>query len=239
MEAINDYSAGVIRVYHANEDTNGLENISSIALYRRCLNVYGSDAEWALAGTKPVITSDDKDFVFVDYSARHGEKYEYKAIITTDVNGAITTHDGAMCKVDSSVCGVVIGAGDECYAINFNVTYTTQREYNMAYIKPYYSKYPHAIQNGDANYNSGTVSGYFNPFDDNCSIANKTGYFAEWVEDFLTDGRIKTLKTYDGYVWRVMIDTPVKREKTNSRGLVYFSFNWNAVADPIPAGYFA
>lgn len=238
MEAINDYFAGVIKVHHTSEDTNDLENIVSISIYRRCTNAFSSDLEWTIAGTKPVITNDDKDFVFVDYSARHGEKYKYKTVIKVMENDVAVSYDGATCEVDSVVCGIVIGADDKYYSINFNVSYTTQREYNMAYVQPYYSKYPHAIQNGDANFNTGSVSGYFNLLDSNCSLEEKTGMFAEEVEEFLTNGKVKTLKTYDGYVWRIMVDSPIKREKTDSRGLVYFNFSWHAVAAPVPTGFF-
>lgn len=239
MKAVNDYLAGVIRLYHTREDTNQLENIVAIDVYRRCADVLSADREWTLAGTKTIVTSDDKDFVFVDYSARHGEKYDYKTVVSVLEGENKVTYDGVECSVESSVCGVVIASGDQHYAINFNVTYSAQRNYNMSYIQPYHSKYPHAVQNGDANFSNGTVSGYFNAMDENCSLKGTTGLFAEMIENFLTDGRIKTLKTYDGYIWRVVIDTPIKREKTNTRDLVFFSFSWHAVADAIPAGYFA
>ena len=236
---MNDYLAGVIRLYHTSEDLGDFGDITAISVYRKCTNPLAPDSEWTLVDTKKVITTNDQNFMFVDYSARSGESYEYKTIASGFENGIVVSYEGSKCSVASETAGIVIGAGDEYYTLNFNVTYTAQKEYNMAYVRPYYSKYPHAIQNGDANFHSGSVSSYFNQMGDNCTVNRGNGYYAEQIENFLMDGRIKTLKTYDGYVWKIMIDAPVKREKTNEKGLVFFTFNWHAVAEPSPAGFFA
>lgn len=231
MEAINEYTTGVVRVKHTIADANGLEGITAVNVYRKS----DTEREWTLVAVRNIITSDDVKFELMDFSARAKTNYTYKVGL---VVGAEET-EGASVSVLSDFGGVFIGTDAEQYMAVVAADCTSQRQYNMTYVTPFYSKYPHAIQNGEANFSFGTAKGWFNRIDENCQIVMETAEFNEAVEDFLTNGEIKTLKKYDGRVWRVQIDSPIKNEIIKLNGVVCMSFSWNEVEAPTPLTRFA
>lgn len=226
MEAINEYTTGVVRVRHVIADANGLTGITAVNVYRKS----AAEKEWTLVAVRNIITSDDVKFEMIDFSARAKTEYAYKVGLVI----AGEEIEGASCNVRSDFGGVFIGTLTEQYVANAAAECTSQRQYNMTYVTPFYSKYPHAIQNGDANFSFGTARGWFNRIDEGCQITKESAEYNEALEDFLTNGEIKTLKKFDGRVWRVQIDNQIRNEETRLDGIVCLSFLWHEVEVPQP-----
>jgi len=171
------------------------------------------------------------NFCLLDYSARSCREYEYRNVIVSNTN-----YIGPAVAVTTRFDGVLIASKKKCYISLLNPEYTLQRDFNVAYVKPYNRKYPHAIHNGLANSNKGTVKGIFNPISPDCMIEMKYADYADDFIDFLSDGTPKLIKTFDGHAWYAEIDTPVKREYDKVIGIVNISFSWTEVAE-VPSNF--
>ena len=204
-------------------------NTSSVTAVKIQRRIFG-EQNWQEIRNIPIITSDDLTFSMFDYTANSYQVYEYRNVITAD-----TEYIGPVKKIETRFDGILIGNNEKCFVSLLSPKYTQQREFNTAYVKPFNSQYPHVVYNGAANSSKGTVSGFFNPINDDCQIEMKYGPYATEIVDFLSDGTPKFLKTFDGFSWYVQIDTPIKTDYDNVIGLIKIDFSWTEIGKA-PAG---
>lgn len=188
MDVINDFVQCTIRIRHEPADAAAIDNITAVDIRRR----EKGEKYWQTIGTVYIDQTDDLKFEAVDIAAASGVDYEYQAVYLA---GYAETA-GDVYEVQSAFDGVFIGNAERQYVTRFNVKCQYQRNGNMTYVKPFNSRCPHSICNGNSNYDTGTVEGVFNPLDDTCSLQLVNGgRLRRELFDFLSDGVPKILKT--------------------------------------------
>lgn len=95
------------------------------------------------------------------------------------------------------------------------------------------SKYPYVINNGSSKYYGGTFSVTFMPNDDDMlPVPTKSAQLRNKLDDFLTDGFPKILKTYDGDIYLAAIIGNITRNNGQHYQNIGSSWEWAEVGDP-------
>ena len=98
-------------------------------------------------------------------------------------------------------------------------------------------KYPFIVNNGSSKYYGGTFSVTFMPHDDDVlPIPSKASSYRNSVDEFLTDGYPKILKTYDGDIYMAAIVGDISRQNHTHYQNVGTSFEWAEVGDTNDCG---
>lgn len=98
-------------------------------------------------------------------------------------------------------------------------------------------KYPFIVNNGSSKYYGGTFSVTFMPHDDDVlPIPQKASSYRNSVDEFLTDGYPKILKTYDGDIYMAAIVGDISRSNHTHYQNVGTSFEWAEVGDTNDCG---
>ena len=98
-------------------------------------------------------------------------------------------------------------------------------------------KYPFIVNNGSSKYYGGTFSVTFMPHDnDVLPIPSKASNYRNNIDDFLTDGYPKILKTYDGDIYMAAIVGDISRSNHTHYQNVGTSFEWAEVGDTNDCG---
>lgn len=98
-------------------------------------------------------------------------------------------------------------------------------------------KYPFIVNNGSSKYYGGTFSVTFMPHDDDVlPIPSKASSYRNSVDEFLTDGYPKILKTYDGDIYMAAIVGDISRSNHTHYQNVGTSFEWAEVGDTNDCG---
>ena len=80
-----------------------------------------------------------------------------------------------------------------------------------------------------------TVS--FIAMDDNCQFdTEKAWEYRRELDEFLTNGEPKLIKSFEGEMWLVEIVNDISRSNTGHPALVNHSFEWVEVGNPLSVG---
>lgn len=168
-------------------------------------------------------------FTRYDYGAVAHQEYEYMVIINTTDGNKIY---GEIISVTPEYSGFLFMDKEKAYVSHLDTKCTHQRDFNVAFIKPYNSRFPHAIRNGELNANTGTFEGIFNRLDEHCEFVKSYASFENTLIDFLSRGTNKIMKTPDGHLWSVQINTPITVGQADFEGAVKIQFSWTEVGEP-------
>lgn len=198
-----------------NDDVNA---IKAIRIKRK-----NDKNEMETLGEFAVPVAGGLNFVVRDYSARAGKTYSYYAIpLIGDREGV-----GAKRDAKSEFRELFIGNGDKQFACGLNMQYTYQLHHSASYVQTYYSRYPHAIHNGNMRYATGSVTGLFLRRDARGEFIKEGAHdYKEELLEFLTDGKPKVLKTPEGHMWHVSIDGEPKEDESEYIGASTVTFAW-------------
>ena len=171
-----------------------------------------------------------------DLYAVSGRTYTYKFKLVDSSTSTAVSWELTASPIECEFDGLWIGNETAQYQAVMNVKITAQREYAVSYVMLYYSRYPHAIQSGTLDYIKGSAEGLFlrteneEQVADGCTftIDGATAY-KDALAAFLTNGEPKVLKTRDGRIWYVMIDSPVNMASDDFIGDGIVSFNWTQI----------
>lgn len=226
LEARTEEKTCTVTISFSQDDAANLVAVNTVvtAIIQRKLQ----QGNWTDVRTIDIASPQDLNFTATDYSVRSFTTYEYR-IALIDRNGSIyyTTAQ----TVDVQFSALLVANEDKQYVCIGNPKYSITRTHNIAFVKPYNSRYPHSVKNGISNYNTGTIDGYFNPLDNNCSLARVYADFSDALIDYLTDGRPKIIKTPEGHAWYAQIDPQVKLSNDNILGIVLLSFSWTEISE--------
>ena len=92
------------------------------------------------------------------------------------------------------------------------------------------SKYPYQIINGDADYDSGSIEGFFSDIDDDCRVDMNNNALSNTLRAWLNNGRAKLLTYYTGEAWIVAVNGISTTDPENN-DVYNTSFNWTAIGD--------
>lgn len=198
-------------------------NIDSVVIKRR----YTGTSSWTTISTIPIATISDFSFLQVDVDVRSGYSYDYAAI--PRINGA--EQPGVFASCTCKFGGIYIGDSTGAWIGLFNCEYSKQRNTQVAYITTLAGKYPRQVSNAETNYESGSVTGLFLPYD-KCGYPykDKAREYKDSLLDMLTNKKPKLLKTYDGNAWIVSVDANPKENFSPFIGAETTTFNWTEIA---------
>ena len=208
-----------------------VDTVSHLLLKRRT----GDRFVWNTLVVKEILSIDDFNIYYNDYTTASGAVYEYAIVPVLHGTEGIYSS----CMVES--------AFDDLFIIEDSLVYSTDitdgfcdttRNVPSAAVELLNSKYPIFIRNSIANYDSGTCKGSFVPFEeDECTrdFSAERDYkritFQKNTMDILADGIPKILKLPDGRIWLIQTTpnpTDTAEDAYNNR---YITFSWVEIGD--------
>lgn len=153
---------------------------------------------------------EDFKFVLYDVSARAGVTYEYAFVpILVGSEGAM-----AVQEVKCEFKGLWIYGASVHYHTDLNVRVKIERNFSGNEVTTLGRRYPYYVSYGQSNYDSGSISGVFAPYDEGqCKyILPASTLWRERLIDFLSDRKPKVIKTWDGRLWVAGITPSVSQE---------------------------
>lgn len=171
------------------------------------------DFKWITLEVHKVETIEDFNLRNVDITAIPNCKYQYAAVpIKNNVEGFYST-----CDVEVKSNCLLIADRDEIWCTNITDNFLdTTAVAPSAVVATMYEKYPTIVRNSNTNYDEITVNATFFPIEEDnnegCYISvdddKKRIEYNNRVKEFLTNGKAKILKSQDGRIWLVDINTP-------------------------------
>lgn len=235
-------------------------NASSVILKKRVKGTF----DWKTIYQQDVDMTDPTtiDIQFDDYLEPNNTDIEYA--YTAIINGRES--EPIMAEVKSKFyCYYLIGqCGDDGvasrYPAMFNISHQVQLNRQSNTIVSPGSKYPYVVNNGSSKYYSGNFSVTFMPHDDQLlpvptyldtyiykdekenptSITfqnpNNTAILRNTLDEFLTDGYPKILKTYDGDMYLAAVVGNISRNNGQHYENVGQSWEWTEVGSAHDCG---
>ena len=212
---------GAIKIESVKDDEAPVD-ATSVRVQRRDM----AGSTWILITTIEIEDESELTFSFLDKNVLSGHTYRYSLIPYVDDSAQAIVNVDVVCVF--SGIAVTDTSGD--YVATLNVNYRAKKNMPVGYVQPLSSKYPHAVRNGSANYFSGSAEGIFTPYTIACvpDITNMNSYKDAAIE-MLSNGLVKTLRTYDGHGWLVNIDGEPSRNTDEFINGDTISFNWTEV----------
>lgn len=225
IEVKNNALGCDIRIIHKEND------IANLSVSKIVIQKYNSNTGlWERAFEQNVSKKADANFTLSDIYVASLHSYNYKVLYVNSESTIIReTEKTVRCVFDGLVIMDTYGT---VYNAVANWNFSHSRERSVGFIQPFFSRFPIAIYNGSVNYESGSASGLFAPFDSegNPAYENLTLYRHKLI-DYLTDQQVKLFKTYDGYMWLVAIDSGVQDAYDGHLDSEIVSFDWREVQE--------
>ena len=212
---------GAIKI-ESTKATGGQTDATSVRIKRRDM----SGSVWTTLTTFDVSNVDGLTFSFLDKNVLTGRTYRYAITPVVGSTEQAAVNVNVTCLFNS----IFISDTSGDYMASLNIAYKASKNIPVSYVQPLSSKYPHAVRNSLANYFSGNVEGIFIPFTTDClpDTTNMNAYKDSAIE-MLSNGLVKTLRTYDGHGWLVNIDGEPSRNTDGFYNADTISFNWTEV----------
>lgn len=178
-----------------------LNNTSDIIIQKRLKG----DFTWTTIYRKAIQKIEDFDITYIDNIVQNKKTYEYACVGL--LNGVENGRD--IKEIMVSFDGIFISDLTHNYGtiLDIGSIDTTRNNYKLTKQEIPMYRYPFAHTFGDLNYDSGEVSGYFVPMNDNCDFElEKSFEYQKNIMDWLTNGMPKILKSFDGRMWMINVD---------------------------------
>lgn len=193
----------------ASEYTNGinagnvdfsLSTVSHLAVKKRKSGTF----KWNTIFVKKVDSLEDFYIAGIDTFNAGNTFYQYALVpILNNTEGGYS-----IVEAFSDFEGLYLLEKDTVYGTILDIKCDTQRNHSVIRQNPLFGRYPKAVYNSNANYESGTVEGYFCKFNAHTDEYSPEDSFAyrKRLTDFLTNKKPKILKLHDGRMWLINID---------------------------------
>lgn len=156
-----------------------------------------------------------------------GRAYTYRAVV---LNGELIvgTYYGNILFTSSYI---TISDAMGSYSAVGNITkHPINRNDRGSILETMDNKFPYQIINGDADYDSGQITGMFSTVDDDCAVEMDNKALSNALRAWLNNGRAKLLTYYTGEAWIVAVNGISTTDPENN-DVYNTSFNWTAIGD--------
>lgn len=206
---------------------SNIGSVNKVKILRKNID----EIAWNTIKEIPITASSDLTFSYLDITVASRNTYRYSIDV---MNSSTLIESQILNDVDCWFEGCFVGNFNKQYitGTNFEVESSIQGE--IAYVTTLGSRTPYRVSNALTSYSTGSCSGHFFELtgdgkrivpDDNYKHTNA-------VANFLTDGTGKILKTTDGQMWYVSIDSGVSKPfNDNYTGMNSIEFNWTEIGD--------
>lgn len=174
-------------------------------------------------------TTENLSFTFYDNTVRANSTYEYLCILVVKENNSIIEKSGIKSEIDTHQKGFLIVEPDIIFKAYGNIELSSARNKPCSVVAPYNRKYPVIVNNGNLNYDSGTMNGIFGVFNEQiCSFDfHGSVEYQRKLLDFLYDGHPKLLKDEKGQMWLIGVSSnQITLDTINYTDAVSLSFEW-------------
>lgn len=198
------------------------EGLTSVRIKRKT----DKDAVWKTIYTHSVATVDDLTVTLEDRNTVAGKTYIYAAIpVFSNVEGI-----GVTGEIKTRFKGWYVADSTAEYELGLNVTFSKRKNTSLAYIQTLGSKYPYAISNGNLNYYTGNFSALFLPKNETGEFTREGAYeFKQAALEFLSNGKTKILKSYEGEAMKIRVDDAVELEQSEYEDAASIRFSFTEV----------
>lgn len=189
---------------------------------------FKGDFTWKTIYEKEIHTNEDFAIEIWDYlePSHRDIEYAYVAVIANADMDTIST------EVHSEFDSYFIVGQDEIYPAILDTSISVQLNRESKTITSPGSKYPYVITNGISKYYSGTLTATFIELKE-CDFDVINGWdYRNKVDEFLTDGRAKILKTFEGDMWMIDVLGNIPRNTNNHYQNVSHQIEWVECGDP-------
>lgn len=211
-----------------NNSTFTLKTTDTIVIRRRELNK--PDADWITICVKAINESKDFKFTFRDTYARSGVEYEYS--ISSYINNV--ENSTLIKNVYSEFDGYYITDKDCLYGTIFDIDgCDTSRNITTQTLELLNSKYMNVVSNSSANYDSGSITGTFFKFDEECSDIDlqASAQYRNDVKNRLANKKPLILKIWDGRIWMIRVTGNINDSQNGHHDVRSISFDWVEIGD--------
>lgn len=235
-----DYQV-MLHAFYTDGETNAgnalfkNSDITSIRLKKR----YSGDFDWITIYEAPfnqnVNSLEALNIDYWDYLEPSKKTIEYAYTVVVDG----IESDPVKASVNSKFYYYfLVGQNAEVYPALFNIDHSVQLNRESATIVSPGRKYPYIVTNGIANYYSGNFTATFMPHDEQYLPLPENGYnYRNRLDEFLTDGYAKILKTVDGDIYLISVVGGIQRNNNGSHyENIGSSFEWAEIGDPNNSG---
>lgn len=231
----------ILHAYFQNNTYGGNVAYSATVVDRiKIKKRFKGEFAWKTIHEKKITCADDFEIEFYDYyEPNHTDvEYAYVAVIGNTDTDVIST------EVRSEFETYFICDMDETHPIIVDVDHQIQYNRESSTIISPGRKYPYVVHNGMAKYYSGTMTATFIEFDKDCHLnVDNAWRYRDKIDEFLTNGRAKILKSYDGQIWMVSVTGNISRTYSGFWQKISQSFDWveqgntNSIADLYDNGF--
>lgn len=174
----------------------------------------------------------------LDVTSVSQKKYDYMLqVMEMDGAEASEIQYEIIYGIECDFGGLLISDGTEHYVAHLDCKTETTRNNSVQYIQTIANKYPHVVYGSKYNYTTGSSEGLFAPLNDSCEFEFEyTHDYSNKVLDFLTNQKPKVLKTHDGQIWLVSIDSNPQEVYSEFAGDQVIKFNWTEIGDKPTSG---
>ena len=209
---------------HAGNTNYNSSNVDKIKIKRRKVGEY----EFKTLFEIPI--NEDADFTFnrFDYLAASAQEYEYAIVASVAGSEGIPNTN----KILSEFEGTFLVEKEMSYQALLNMELNHKRTRQGTSITTLGKRYPFHVSNGASNYTSGSLSATYIPSNNGMYDVDNGWKYRETFNDFITNGKPKILKNFEGKMWIVYIeeDSIDESQKDHYQNVVT-SFNWFEVGD--------
>lgn len=209
---------------HAGNTDYNSDTVDKLKIKRRKIGDY----EYITLFEVPIYSNSDLSFNRFDNLAASSQDYEYALVPC--LGGVEGTYN--INNVRSDFDGVFLVERDKTFQAILNMELSHKRVKNGSSITTLGRRCPFHISNGASNYTRGTLSATYIPYNNGVYDVENGWKYRELFNDFITDGKPKILKDFEGKMWIIYAEeeTISESQKDHYQNIVT-SFDWFEVGD--------
>lgn len=225
-----DYETYLHGQYQNSVMAGNVSYSDSIVKHVKVKKRYVGDFTWKTIYEKDIENSDDFLIEFYDYYEPSNRDVEY--IYVPVIDGADTDITSSA-VVHSEFQNYFLCEKNQSYPMIVNAVNTPKYNRASSVIVSPGSKYPYVVNNGIAKYYSGTMEVMFIEMDEHCELDTVNGWsYRNRLDKYLTDGKPKILKSFEGDMWMVNIVGDLPRTVSDGYQFVTHQIEWVECGNP-------
>lgn len=187
-----------------------------------------TDNKWENIMEIPINSNEDFNFNRYYSYCRGNTEYDFALVpVINQVEGNLDVN-----TVKSKFEGAYLIEKNVMYHAFFNLKLEHHREHSATTVKTLGKKTPYYIKNGNVNYTSGTLQAIFIYVDkDSHKLDIENWQYRENIDDFLTNGKLKLLKTENGKMWMIGIVDSISQDISKHEQLPIHNITWEQIGD--------
>lgn len=191
---------------------------------------FGSSS-WRNVYEKEIEVASDLNLDLADMLTISNKKYTYSIDLK---NGNAIVESQTFSEVKCEFKGLFVGNNDKQFVAGLDATTEAKLNTQVEYVTTLKGRIPYRVSNAETCYWTGSSSGLFLELtlDKTKFLPDSNHAYSTQVVDFLMDGTDKLLKTQDGQIWYVSIDSTASVPFNDHYiGMNRIDFSWTEIGD--------